>query len=217
MPDSNGILIRSFKSVDRDDVRRISCETAFLGEPRELFFDDDEILADGLTLYFTDYEPDSCFVAVESEEVIGYIIGTTDVAVMQRIFRLKVAPRLLVKALRKGVVFRRNTVKLLMHVTAGFFKGEFSTPHFSRQYPATLHVNIDENFRGRKIGKQLVEHYLSFLRGKAVRGVHFGTMSEEAKTFFTRLGFTVLSNRKRSYLKYRLGRDVTHYVFGKTL
>lgn len=72
---NNNIFIRKFNNCDRKDIRRISCDTAFLEESRKVFFDDDEILADALTLYFTDYEPDSCFVAVKNDKIIGYIKG----------------------------------------------------------------------------------------------------------------------------------------------
>ena len=78
MVDKSNIVIRKFNSKDRNGIRGISCDTAFLGKPRTDFFDDDEILADALTLYFTDYEPGSCFVAVYGEKVVGYLVGAKD-------------------------------------------------------------------------------------------------------------------------------------------
>lgn len=63
----DNIIIRPFRKDDRESVRRISCETAFWGKNRKNIFADDEILADALTMYFTDYEPESCFVASVGE------------------------------------------------------------------------------------------------------------------------------------------------------
>lgn len=68
------IKIRNYQIKDRDAIRKISLESMFLGEYRASIFDD-EILAHILTIYSTDYEPLSCFVAVKENQVIGYIMG----------------------------------------------------------------------------------------------------------------------------------------------
>jgi ribosomal protein S18 acetylase RimI-like enzyme len=217
MRNSPTISIRKFDRDDREDVRRISCDTAFLGEPLGFCFDDDEILADALTLYFTDYEPGSCFVAVQEDKVIGYVIGTKNLRIMQRIFSTKVMLRLFAKAVRKGALFRRNARRFMLHAMMSLLKGEFSTSGFSSGYPATLHINVDRNHRGGKIGTELMEHYLKFLRSEGTAGVHVSTMSEGAKSFFEKLGFGVLLVGKRSYLRYCLGRDLPFYVLGKKL
>ena len=58
------IKIRNYQIKDRDAIRKTSLESIVLGEYRTSIFDD-EILADILTIYFTDYEPLSCFVAAK--------------------------------------------------------------------------------------------------------------------------------------------------------
>jgi ribosomal protein S18 acetylase RimI-like enzyme len=217
MTNSLTVSIRKFDRVDREDVRRIGCDTAFLGEPLSFCFDDDEILADALTLYFTDYEPDSCFVAVQEDRVIGYVIGTKNLRTMQRIFSTRVIPRLFVKAMLRGAFFRRNARRFLLHAMMSFLKGEFSTSDLSGEYPATLHINIDRSFQRSKVGTRLMEHCLKFLGSEGIAGVHVSTMSEGAKSFFEKLGFCVLRVGKRSYLRYCLGRDLPFYVLGKKL
>lgn len=214
---NNNIFIRKFNNCDREDIRRISCDTAFLEEPRKVFFDDDEILADALTLYFTDYEPDSCFVAVKNDKIIGYIIGTTDVKLMQKIFFIRIIPLLIIKALNKRIIFKRNALNFLIHLLLSLLKGEFIRPDFSKKYPATLHINIDKAFRRQNIGKQLIEYYLKFLKEKNVSGVHFGVMSESAKEFFIKLGFNILFRSKLSYLRYYLGKFIPYYILGNLL
>ena len=91
------IKVRNYQIEDRDAIRKISLESVFLGENRASIFDD-EILADLLTIYFTDYEPLSCFVAVKENQVIGYIMGTQDVRKMRRLIKYKIFPRLIYKA-----------------------------------------------------------------------------------------------------------------------
>ena len=78
---SEEIKIRKFKASDRAALREINYNTALLGDPAEKFFDDREIFTDALTRYFTDYEPQSCFVAESGKEIAGYLIGAKDTCV----------------------------------------------------------------------------------------------------------------------------------------
>ncbi|MFQ5952508.1 MAG: GNAT family N-acetyltransferase [Candidatus Omnitrophota bacterium] len=215
--DESDIIIRELQDKDRLDVRRISCETAFLKEAGSGLFDDDEILADALTAYFTDYEPGSCFVAEKDGKVIGYIIGSKNTTAMAKTFKFRIAPKLLLKSIRRGLFLKRGAWIFLLHCLASFLKGEFWVPDLSKEYPATLHINIDEDFRGLRLGTRLIEYYLGFLREKGIKGVHFGTSSEGAKTFFLKSGFELLFEGKRTFLKYAMGKDLSYYIFGRRL
>jgi hypothetical protein len=46
-----------------------------MGDPVDPLFSDREVFADFFTRYYTDYEPDHCFVAVARDRVVGYLIG----------------------------------------------------------------------------------------------------------------------------------------------
>lgn len=176
------IKIRNYQIEDRDAIRKISLESILLGEYRTSGFDD-EILADLLTIYFTDYEPSSCFVAVKENQVIGYIMGTQDIRKMRRIMKYKIVPRLIYKALCRRQLLRRNNLILIKNIISSYLKGEFITPDFSKEYPATLHINIKAEYRGQNLGSLLVDYFLDFLKRKNIRGIHFGVMSEGAKDF----------------------------------
>ena len=215
--DEGRVIIRKFTAQDRNALRRISCQTAFLGKPYHHFFEDKELLADLLTMYFTDYEPGSCFVATDQDKVIGYLIGSKDSALMRGIFYRKILLRLLIRAAADGIIFKRNTWRFLVNYVISFFRGEFFMPDFSKKYPAVLHINIDEGYRGLKIGIGLIEKYLGFLRENKISGVHFGTISDGAAVFFGKAAFKVLYKSRRSYLKYYLGKDAQFYIFGRTL
>lgn len=212
----NEILIRKFALQDRADIRRISCQTAFLGIPRQKFIGDDEVVADALTLYYTDYEPESCFVAVCDQKVVGYLIGSKNIAGAKKI-NDKINQDLLVKGFKRGVFARGTTWLFFLRVVWSALKGEFRAPDFSKEYPAVLHVNIDQDFRGQKIGSRLIEHYLDYLKKENISGVHFGTISARAKDFFLKNGFSVLLERKRTYLSFYTGNIVKYCVFGKKL
>ena len=215
--DVNNIVIRKFRGTDRQAIRRIACETSLVKEVGEGLFSNDEILTDALTSYYTDYEPDSCFVATDSGKVIGYVIGSKDVAVMNRTFRKRIVPRFLAKSPGKGIFLDRGNLRFLLNCVSSYFKGEFNIPDFTGEYPATLHINIDKGSRGLNLGTKLVEHYLDFLEGEGIKGIHFGTNSDGAKRFFSRSGFEQLFQKKRTFLKYATGNDFIYCIFGRRL
>ncbi|MFB3918966.1 MAG: N-acetyltransferase family protein [Candidatus Velamenicoccus archaeovorus] len=217
MENNTSCVIRKYIPNDRPAVRRISVQTALMGDPGTVFFDDDETLADALTIYFTDHEPGSCFVAVCGGKVAGYVLGATDVRRMDKIFGTKILPFLLPKAFRRGTFLCRKNLRFLFHVFLSLLKGEFRTPVFSEEYPAALHINIDKEFRALGIGSKLIHVYLDYLKKEGVAGVHFATMSEKAAGFFEKNGFRRLFSGKRSYFRYFLGRDVLLAIYGMRL
>ncbi len=72
----SGIKIRPYAAEDRAAVRRLCCETGFLGKPIDPVFEDRELFADYLTAYYTDIEPESSFVLEQDGVVKGYLLGS---------------------------------------------------------------------------------------------------------------------------------------------
>lgn len=208
--------IRSYQPQDRGALRRISCQTAFLETPVKAF-SDDIVLADALTRYYTDFEPESCFAAVSGGSVIGYIIGAKDTAIMDKVFNKKIIIPLLLKALLRGVFFHPKNLKFFYHVLKSGIAGEFRMPNYSREYPATLHINIDRAFRGQGVGRELIKRYLDYLRQAKVSGVCFATLSTGARDFFIKNGFQELFHSRRSYLAPYTGEAADFFLIGAKL
>jgi len=211
------IIVRPFKTQDRQDVRDIAWQTAFVGNSGTAYFSDPEIMSDFLTRYFTDIEPQSSFVAEANNKVVGYIIGAVNADAMNRVLQAKIAPALFLKALVRGVFLRRKNLIFLGKVLMSFLKGEFRMPDHFKEYPAVLHINIKEGYRHSGTGARLMEAYLSYLRQNKVPGVCLATMSEDARLFFQREGFVLIHQGKRSYFEYLLKRDLSIYIFAKKL
>lgn len=211
------VIIRKYEAKDRQRVREICCQTALMGEPSTVFFEDDEILSDALTLYFTDYEPESCFIAESGGEVIGYLLGAKDTQRIEKVFTGKIALPLFFKALSRCVFFKRKNARLIFHILVSLAKGEFKAPHFHADYPGTLHINLFKGYRAAGAGSRLIEAYLNYLKAERVKGVHFATMSDHAGRFFEKQGFKLLFSGKRSYFRYFLGKSVPLYIYGMRL
>ena len=61
----------------------------------------------------------------------------------------------------------------------------------AREYPAHLHVDLEERARGTGLGRLLMERLLSDLRARGVIGVHLGVAlsNTNAYGFYAHLGF----------------------------
>lgn len=211
------IIIRRYKKSDRPFVRQIAWDTAFMGRPADIFFEDKDILMDFLTQYFTDYEPQSCFIAESNNLVQGYLIGAKSTNLLKDVFQFKIFPKLLIKVIENGVLFRKKNIIFMFNCFTSFLRREFKMPDFNAEYPATLHINILTNFRNLNAGSRLITAYLNYLSEEKIPGVHLATMSDEAGEFFRKQGFIPLHKGKRSYFRHILSRDLPLYIYGKKL
>ena len=205
-------LIRLYQPGDRAAVRRICCETADLGRPVEGFFDDREVFADALTLYYTDYEPASLWVALAQGEVAGYLMGCLDTRRYLRLMALKIIPRLILRAFCRGVFFRRPAWHLFSGALKSARCGSLKRQMDLNKYPAHLHIDISEKFRGQGMGRRLIEEFFLYLKGKGISGVHLSTRADSpACAFFEGMGFKALGRYPVFFPK----RD--GFVFGQSV
>ncbi|MBF0569335.1 MAG: GNAT family N-acetyltransferase [Candidatus Omnitrophica bacterium] len=208
-------VIRKYRFSDRQTVRRISLETAMMGQPAAAFFDGNEVFADALTLYFTDHEPESCFVAQVDGKVVGCLTGARDTRCMDELSGRKILWPLLWKAACSGIFLKGRNIRVLLRSLWLALGGGFFLPDFYQDYPATLHINVLDGYRASGVGGKLMEAYLSYLQGEKVRGVRMATMSEQAGHFFQTQGFSFLYRSTRPYFREVLKRDVPFLIYGK--
>ncbi|MBL8013516.1 MAG: GNAT family N-acetyltransferase [Candidatus Omnitrophica bacterium] len=216
MANESDVIIRPYRPSDRVIIRKINYETSFLHQPH-LFCDDPEIVADALTRYYTDFEPEACFVAEVNGQVIGYVIGTLNIRKMNREYLGRILLPVLGKALWRGVLFHPKTLAFAYHSLKSYLKGEFRVPDFSHQYPSTFHINVRDGYRGQRVGSRLILRAVQLLYDKNVPGVQFSTMSQDPNDFFISMGFHIVYDSRRTFLKYALGRETPFYLFGMSV
>ena len=188
------VLIRRFEPRDRAAIREIACDTADRGAPIERIFPDREVAADLLTAYYTDDEPDAAWVAVLGERVVGYVIGCVETRRSQRLNALRIIPRTVWRGILRGVLTRQETWQLAHIAWRTFWRGGYARQISLTAYPAHLHVNLREGFRGQGLAQQMVERFLEQLREARVLGLHVSVRGDNdaACRLFQRLGFTEL-------------------------
>jgi len=191
MENSEPFIIRSYRRSDREAVRKLCCDTGFLGEPIDPVYEDRQLFADFLTTYYTEWEPESSFV-IESDGVIrGYLLGCR-------------------KPLRNHPYSFWQNVSLFMKALTRYFRYNAASRRFvrwvlvhgPREVPATprrvphFHINLLPDARKMSTTRALMSAYLSYLYRcgeKRVYGQIVTFESRRGEKMFERYGFKVLN------------------------
>lgn len=179
--------MRPYEPRDRAAVRRICHATGFMGEPADWYWRHGESFADIWSGYYTDREPDSCFVAVRGGEVVGYLAGCVDTRSAP-----PASKALADAALRYALFVRPGTARFLWRGVIDSLRD--GAPHEvvdDPRWPAHLHINLAPSGRGLGAGSALMTAWLDRLAALGSPGCHLGTMLENrrAVAFFQRHGF----------------------------
>ena len=183
----------------------------------ESFFPDREVLADLVTRYYTDYEPQSVCVAERDGQVVGYLTGCLDTARFRRVMIWRIAPILLCKALVRGTLWHPQ-VRALLRANAGdWLRGGLRSGVSLAEYPAHLHVDLRAEARGLGVGRALMTRWFDQVRAAGLRGIHAGVNADNTDgcRFFEAMGFTVLDRQPR--LRLPDGRRVETLIYGRIL
>ena len=70
--------VRQYREYDRQELRRICCETGFLGFPIDPIYQDHELFADLFTNPYLDYEPELTLVVETGDRIAGYLMGSVN-------------------------------------------------------------------------------------------------------------------------------------------
>lgn len=190
------VSIRKYHASDRAAIRRICCETGFLGRPIDPVFEDRELFADFLTSYYTDQEPQSLFVVESDGQVAGYLSGCR--YPWRRQWQLAtLVPRAVLRVSRM-YLFRHYGPSTRRYLEWFVSRGHWETPPRPPGTPH-FHVNLLPHARGLAGTKALVDAFLDYLKAQGDRAV-YGQMvvyeDRRGDSLFSRFGFNVLNRRE---------------------
>ncbi len=209
-------IIRNYKKSDREAVREICCQTAFMGDPLEIFFANKKIFADIWTKYYTDYEPESIFVAEEDGKVVGYITGCLNEEIYDKIFSKYILPELIKSFLKLRVIFNNKNFKFFFNSLKSSILGEFKLPDIP-DCKAHLHINVTKAARKKGVGKKLMLRFFKYLKDNKIKKVELSTTSEQGAKFFKAMGFKKIYSGKVSQWRYLLKKDVEIALYTKEI
>ncbi len=204
--------IRSYTPHDRESIRTICCNTGFLGRPIDPIYHDRELFADALVNPYLDHEPGHAFVAEWGNDVVGYVLGSTDSH-----FELKALPKV---------------AKTVMKMTWRALNGSYSSHPRSKQFvqwvlscfpferpkhpknAAHLHANIARERVGKDLGLRLLTAYEEMLRKEGVPtyyGEVFSTDQRRTEALYQRLGFDIFDKRETTIFQPEI-KDTLYFM-----
>lgn len=191
MKEEKEFTIRSYRPTDRAAVRRLCCQTGFLGDPIDPVFHDHELFADFLTTYYTDKEPESSFVLEVNGEIRGYLLGSRK-PLRNQFYSFRQNVRLFLRALWRYPRYDERSKRFIRWMISHGWRevpaAPRRTPHF--------HINLLPDARKMSTTRALMSAYLSYLYrcgDKHVYGQIVTFESRRGEKMFERYGFKVLN------------------------
>ncbi|MGI8819526.1 MAG: GNAT family acetyltransferase [Chthoniobacterales bacterium] len=199
MRSDDQFTIRSYRPSDREAVRRLCCQTGFLGAPIDPVYEDRELFADFLTTYYTDHEPESSFVIERDGELHGYLLGSRK-PLRNQLYsfyqNLCLSGRALLRYPRYHAKSRRFIRWIVMNGWREVPAAPRRTPHF--------HINLLPEARKMSTTRALLSAYFSYLHRSGEKRVYGQIVTFESRRgerMFERYGFKVMN--RAEITKYR--------------
>ncbi len=175
--------IRKVQPDDRNAIREICLETC----------SDEELLQNKevLYLFYCDYylneEADNCFVAIDNNQIVGYILSSLSYKKYTKIMKEKYLP---------------EAEKLSLHLAKQKKKWMISDYILGPKYPAHLHIDITKDARGKGTGKALINALLENLKEKKVKGLKLGCNKNNtsAVAFYKKMNFKIIFSLGSGYI-----------------
>ncbi len=191
MENSEPFIIRSYRRSDREAVRKLCCDTGFLGEPIDPVYEDRQLFADFLTTYYTEWEPESSFVIESEGEICGYLLGCRK-PLWNQLYSFWQNVSLFLKALSRYFRYHERSRRFMRWTLV---HGWREVPAAPRRVPH-FHVNLLPDARKMSTTRALMSAYLSYLYRcgeKRVYGQIVTFESRRGEKMFERYGFKVLN------------------------
>jgi len=198
------VEIRTAQPGDLEALHDIALQTGDAGNNASSLYDDPKLIGHVYVAPYLLYEPQSCFVAEDDEDVVGYIVGARNTLAFAELLETEWWP-----ALRKQYA---DPSDIDSKTGAGDFETwtadqlqAFAIHHPSRTpqrivdtYPTHLYINLLSRAQGRGLGTQLMDRFLMAMDAGGSRGVHLNVhpKNERAIHFFENYGFREVKEKK---------------------
>jgi ribosomal protein S18 acetylase RimI-like enzyme len=211
------ISIRPYTPADRAPLFKIAADTAFFGDPIEIYLEDRNVFLDLFYRYYTDFEPEHSWVAEANQQVIGFLTGGTDSTRQNRVFNQRLLPQFLALLLRGHYKMGPKSRAYLWQMVKARLKTKKSAID-AQKYPAHLHINVAQNWRNYGVGRKLMRTYFDQLIEENIPGVYLETSSENitACRLYESLGFQLIAHSPAEHWKKLVDHPVENRTYGLT-
>ena len=205
---SSAAVIRPYHPSDRETVRRLCCETGYLGQAIDPVFQDRELFADYLTSFYTDWEPESTFVLEQDGEVKGYLMGSRR-PFLHQLHSFMTNLGLFAKGIFRYPRYNASSKAFVRWILLNAWR---EVPAAPRRIPH-FHFNMLPEAQGFGTAREILVQFLNHLRAHGETKVFGQVVTFEDRRgakVFERFGFQVLE--KKEITKYRAHREEPVYL-----
>lgn len=184
-----GVDLRAYRPDDRAAVRDICCRSAFRNMGSQALIDDPELFADFWSSYYTDYEPESLFVAERDGRIAGYLMGCENTQRYRRVMGRAVVPRVLGRLLYRATRGRYRDQPQARRLFRWLsFRSWREEPDIDTcAFPAHYHANLAPSGVGLGLYASLGLRFLEQLERKGVLHVHGQVLDSEENSTWERM------------------------------
>jgi len=212
------VRVRQNQDNDREEIRRICCDTRFLGNPIDRMYQDRELFADLFTNPYLDYEPEWTLVAESEGRVAGYLTGSVDPHVNRTLMRsgfqtaCKMVSRLITG---KYSQHPRNEQFVRWVLTRGLME--------QPKHPdgaAHLHANLEKPWRCGWVARRLLAIFEGMLLAAGVDYYYakfFSCPERNPERLYGRLGFEIYDRTETTIFQPEIADTVYIVCVPKTL
>ena len=211
-------VARAYAVGDRADVRRLALACADRRVLPACLAKHSEWVADVLTRYYTDFEPQSGLVAVDpGGTVVGYLLGSRSTARRDRVVAWRILPRVVLCAVASGGLLMCPWPRLALDGLRSRRAGRRDERVLRGSFPAHLHLGVDLGFRGCGVGRTLVERFATETARAGVPGINASVLlpNDAGRAFFAACGFRELGHGQTRLPGSR--SPVSTILFGRAL
>jgi hypothetical protein len=202
--------IRRYQESDREVVRRICCETGFLGRPIDSIYRDRELFADLICNPYLDYEPEWTLVAEADGRVIGYLLGSVsshfNLNLMYSGF--KTSCKMLARHLTGKYADHPRSEQFVRWVLTKGLKERPNHPDDA----AHLHFNLEKAFRMGTVTMRLWKAFQQMLQATGVDHVYgefFSCEQRSPERMYNRYGFKIYDRSETTIFQQEIPNPVS--------
>jgi hypothetical protein len=203
------IRLRQYRESDQAEVRRICCETGFLGEPIETIYQDRECFADLFTNAYLEYEPEWSLVVESQGRVAGYLLGSVNPNFNRALMvsGFQTACKMLGRLLTSRYSHHPRSEQFVRWVLT---KGLNEQPKHPEE-AAHLHVNLEKPLRWGSVAHRLL---MAFEKRLELAGLDhyyakfFSCPQRNPERMYERLGFQVFDRMESTIFQPEIADTV---------
>ena len=196
------VRLRQYRDCDREEIRRICCDTGFLGNPIDPLYQDRELFADLFTNAYLEYEPEWTLVAEKEGRVAGYLTGSVSPHFNRNLFVSGF--QMSCKMFNRFITGKyRHHPRSEQFVRWLLTRGLIEQPGHPED-AAHLHLNLEKPLRWGSVARRLLSTFENMILATGIDHYYakfFSCPQRNPERLYVHLGFQVYDRSETTFFR----------------